>query len=76
LARPATNWKSQYSIDGTSWTDAFVNLGHSVCRTATDAVPGAWNYPACGHEATFPGVTARYFRYTFDDRTLFDGIHG
>ncbi len=39
-------------------------------------MPGYWGFPACGHEARFVSVTARYFRYTFDDRTLFDGIHG
>src|SRR5262245_33990770 len=39
-------------------------------------MPGAWYYPASGHEARFPAVSARYFRYTFDDSTLFDGIHG
>ena len=69
------SWKFQYSNDGTNWTDAHINL-EPRCRTATEAMPGAWYYPACGHEATFAPVTARYFRYAFDDSTLFGGIHG
>lgn len=71
-----TDWKFQYSNDGAVWTDAHVNLGDPICRTAGDAMPGAWYYPACGHQATFSTVNARYFRYTFDDRTLFGGLHG
>ena len=27
-------------------------------------------------ELTFPAVTARYVRYTFDDTTMFNNIHG
>ena len=68
-------WKIQYSDDGINFTDAYSN-NEPVCRTATDAIPGAWYYPGCGHEAKFAPVTARYVRYLFDDSTLFGGIHG
>lgn len=68
-------WKFQHSNDGTSWSDAYSNT-NPVCRTATVPLFGAWYYPGCGHDANFPSVTARYFRYTFDDRTLFGGLHG
>lgn len=68
-------WKIQYSDDGVNFTDAYSNTD-PVCRTATDAIPGAWYYPGCGHDATFSSITARYVRYLFDDSTLFGGIHG
>lgn len=68
-------WKIQYSDDGVNFTDAYSNT-QPVCRTDTDAIPGAWYYPGCGHEARFSTVTARYVRYLFDDSTLFGGIHG
>lgn len=68
-------WNFQYSNDGTTWTNAYANTT-PVCRTDTIQMPGYWGFPACGHNARFGSVTARYFRYTFDDRTLFDGIHG
>jgi hypothetical protein len=68
-------WMFQYSNDGVSWTDA-VSVNEPICRTDTLPLPGYWGHPACGHDATFTPVTARYFRFTFDDRTLFNGIHG
>ncbi|HMZ21409.1 MAG TPA: hypothetical protein PLD20_25980 [Blastocatellia bacterium] len=68
-------WNFQYSNDGTTWTNAYANTV-PICRTETIQMPGYWGFPACGHDARFASVTARYFRYTFDDRTLFDGIHG
>lgn len=68
-------WKIQYSDDGVNFTDAYSNT-EPVCRTATDAIPGAWYYPGCSHDAKFPSITARYVRYLFDDSTLFGGIHG
>lgn len=68
-------WKIQYSDDGVNFTDAYSN-NQPICRTATDAIPGAWYYPGCDHDAKFPSVTARYVRYLFDDSTLFGGIHG
>ncbi len=70
-----TTWKFQYSNDGVSWTDAHSNT-EPLCRSAVDEMPGAWYDPACGHDATFTPVTARFFRFTFDDRTLFRGLHG
>lgn len=69
------SWKLQYSHDNATWTDLHVQT-LPMCRTATLALPGAWYYPACAHEAVFPAVTARYFRFAFDDRTLFGGMHG
>ena len=68
-------WKIQYSDDGVNFTDAYSN-NQPVCRTSTDAIPGAWYYPGCAHDASFAPVTARYVRYLFDDSTLFGGIHG
>lgn len=68
-------WKVQYSQDGLAWTDAYASTG-PTCRTYTLQLAASWAYPACGHTASFPAVTARYLRYTFDDRTLFDGYHG
>lgn len=68
-------WKFQYSHDNATWTDLHVQT-QPMCRTAALALPAAWYYPACAHEAAFSPVTARWFRYTFDDRTLFGGIHG
>jgi probable HAF family extracellular repeat protein/YVTN family beta-propeller protein len=68
-------WKIQYSDDGVNFTDAYSN-SEPVCRSATDAIPGAWYYPGCSHDAKFPSITARYVRYLFDDSTLFGGIHG
>lgn len=70
-----TVWKIQYGDDGVSWTDAYSET-QPVCRTTTDEMPGAWYLPACGHDAAFQEVTARYVRFTFDDRTLFRGLHG
>ena len=68
-------WKIQYSDDGVNFNDAYSNTD-PICRTATDAIPGAWYYPGCGHDAKFSSITARYVRYLFDDSTLFGGIHG
>jgi len=68
-------WNFQSSNDGVTWTNAYSNTV-PICRTETIQMPGNWGFPACGHDARFASVTARYFRYTFDDRTLFDGIHG
>ncbi|MCA1636423.1 MAG: HYR domain-containing protein [Acidobacteria bacterium] len=68
-------WKIQTSNDGVNFTDAYSNTDPR-CRTATDPLPGAWYYPACGHDASFPTVKARYIRYLFDDSTLFSGLHG
>jgi hypothetical protein len=68
-------WKFQYSNDGSNWTDAYSNTA-PVCRDATlEGASGTWYYPACGFDASFPPVTARYFRYTFDDSALFRGLH-
>jgi hypothetical protein len=68
-------WNFQYSDDGVNFFDAYINT-EPCCRTYTQWCYGAWYYPACGHDATFSPVTARYFRYTFDDTTLFDYMHG
>jgi probable HAF family extracellular repeat protein/YVTN family beta-propeller protein len=68
-------WKIQYSDDGVNFTDAYSNTD-PLCRTSADAIPGAWYYPGCGHDAKFPSISARYVRYLFDDSTLFGGIHG
>lgn len=70
-----TAWRFQVSDDGSAWTDVYAQT-EPVCRTATLGLPGAWYHPACAHEAVFAPVTTRYLRYWFDDRTLFDGIHG
>jgi parallel beta-helix repeat protein len=68
-------WKFQHSNDGSIWTDAYSQAG-PVCRGATQEPGVSWGFPTCAHEATFPPVTARYFRFTFDDRTLFRNLHG
>jgi hypothetical protein len=70
-----TAWKIQHSLDGATWTDAY-STTTPICRTASAQMPGAWYDPACSHEATFAPISARYVRYTFDDRTLFNDIHG
>ncbi len=74
-AAVALTWKFQYSNDGVNFTDV-VSFNEPICRGTSVELPGHWVHPACGHEATFSPVTARYFRYTFDDRTLFRGLHG
>jgi hypothetical protein len=68
-------WGIQYSDDLANWRDAY-SSNTPVSRTETLMMPGAWYYPAGYHEADFPTVKARYVRYSFDDTTLFDGIHG
>ena len=68
-------WKIQYSDDGVNFTDAYSN-NQPLCRTLTEATPGAWYHPGCGHDAEFSPITARYVRYLFDDSTLFGGMHG
>lgn len=70
-----TTWKVLVSTDGVVFTEVFSTTA-PACRTATLPLNVSWAFPSCGHLATFTPVTARYVRYTFDDRTLFDGIHG
>lgn len=67
-------WKFQYSLDGSVWVDAHVNTT-TVCRALDIPVLVRWNNQNSALEATFPPVTARYFRYTFDDSTTFNGMH-
>ena len=62
------------SNDGASFTQVFANTG-LICRTASEELNIAWSYPACKLSAVFPPVTARYVRVSFDDTTLFGGLH-
>jgi len=69
------NWSFQTSDDGATWTDVFTT-DQPMCRDVATPLPGFWSFPACAHDVTFPLVTVRYFRYSFDDTTLFSGYHG
>lgn len=46
-----------------------------ICRSAAQPLSVAWYVPPCARRE-LRSVTARFLRYTFDDRTLFTGIHG
>jgi hypothetical protein len=67
-------WNVSVSIDGSNFTQVFANT-EVTCRTATEYLDISWYYPSCKLSATFPPVSARYVRTSFDDTTLFDGMH-
>ena len=69
------DWKVESSDDGAFWSEVF-STTEPICRGASDATEVSWDYPSCPQEARFAEVTARYVRYSFDDRTLFSGLHG
>jgi hypothetical protein len=68
-------WNIQYSDDDATWTNAYVNTVPTD-RTATLEMNSGSFFPAFCLDASFAPVTARYFRYTFNDTQLFNGIHG
>ena len=69
-------WKFQYSLDGATWLDAH-STTNPMGRTATQMLWLNAGYPSCAQDARFDQpVVGRYFRYTFDDRTLFNNLHG
>jgi len=70
-----TTWKVSVSDDGSSFSEVF-STNESRCRTDTLPFDINWAVPSCGHSASFSPVTARFVRYSFDDRTLFGGFHG
>lgn len=71
-----TTWKVEVSADGSTYTEVFSTVSVR-CRTETGPLNGAhWAYPACKHSAAFSPAAARYMRYSFDDNTLIDGLHG
>lgn len=71
-----TTWRVEVSEDGQAYTQVFAT-NEPRCRTATGQFYTlSWRYPNCGHQATFSPVPARYVRYSFDDTTLFNGMHG
>lgn len=67
-----TTWKVSVSTDGSTYAEVF-SATELRCRTETQQFyPGAyWVSPACGFSAKFGPVTARYVRYSFDDRTTY-----
>jgi hypothetical protein len=71
-----TAWRLEASDDGVSWSELYAT-SDPVCRTAGDPLETGWSFPACAQAADLPAaVTARFVRYTFDDRTLLDDLHG
>lgn len=71
-----TTWRVEVSEDGLGYTEVFAT-DEPRCRTATEEFTSLnWAFPGCGHQATFAPVSARYVRYSFDDTTLLNGIHG
>ena len=71
---PAT-WFISVSNDGSNFAQVFAN-SDLTCRTATLELDVFWSFPSCSLSAEFPTVTARYVQISFDDTTLFDGLHG
>ena len=69
-----TTWKVETSLDGRTFTEVFATA-ELRCRTATQTLNTNRAFPSCGLSARFTPVSARYVRYSFDDRTLLDGIH-
>ena len=76
-------WKFQYSNDNVNWTDASSGVTGQCLATVEgdggtfhDSINTSWLYPACANDATFDPVTARYFRYTFNDTDLRNAMHG
>lgn len=69
------DWEVQVSDDGVNFTQVFHDTSPH-CRAATIELETAWYSPACAQRAVFKPVSARYVKYVFDDRTLFNGIHG
>jgi PKD repeat protein len=70
-----TDWKVLVSEDNVAYTEVFATSIPS-CRTAPQELYVSWWFPSCAHSARFAPVAARYVRYTFDDRTLLNGLHG
>lgn len=68
-------WKVELSNDNVNYTTAYTTSAPQ-CRTATMPLQVGWGSPTCGQVATFTPTSARYVRYSFDDTTLFNGIHG
>jgi PKD repeat protein len=74
LGVPST-WQILASQDGVTYTEVFTTTEFR-CRTETEGLGISWLSPSCSHRSSFDGVTARYVRYRFDDRTLLDDYHG
>lgn len=69
-------WKVEVSQDNVNFTQVFAT-SLSTCRTdTTEFGMMSWRIPSCGQQALFAPTAARYVRYSFDDSTLFHGIHG
>jgi uncharacterized repeat protein (TIGR01451 family) len=69
-------WGLDVSDDGANWRRVYWNT-NPVCRSLDEPLHNPyWADPGCAQEARFPTVTARYLRYLFDDRQLFNRIHG
>ena len=69
-------WKVEVSQDNVNFTQVF-STSLSTCRTDTMQFGlMSWRIPSCGQKAAFAPAAARYVRYSFDDTTLFNGIHG
>lgn len=72
------SWKVEVSTDGATFTEVF-STAVGTCRpsdTESFTDGPAWYYPSCSQRAMFSPVSARWVRYSFDDRTLYGGIHG
>lgn len=69
------DWRVEVSVDNVTYTEVFATT-EPVCRTENQMLDVNWRIPRCAQKAIFTPVQARYIRYFFDDRTLFDGQHG
>lgn len=68
-------WKVEVSQDNVNFTQVFATSS-PTCRGDTTQLWTGWNFASCAQSATFAPIAARYIRYSFDDTTLFNGIHG
>jgi len=67
-------WSVSVSNDDFNFTQVFQN-SKPKCRTATEDLDIGWSQPSCKLSASFSTVAARYVRVSFDDTTLFGGMH-
>lgn len=68
-------WRVEVSSDNVTYAEVFAAVD-PVCRTETEKLDMNWRTPRCAHQAVFAPTDARYVRYSFNDRTILDGLHG
>ena len=67
-------WKLEASSDGVTFTEVYSNT-RPICRTQTAGLHMDYTIGNCSAYAALQSPTARYLRYSFDDRTTLDGMH-